>query len=345
MNWNRNIAIFYSSLITIMILVSDTTRVPFYVIFRNRLYWVCRWVLFLVLTPKLLNKYASKYWPKTLSATLIFLAVFFRIRKFNLEMNTACYRLRTDTFDNYYDGNTPVNKNLIPQYLPKSFIRDEAEINIPEVSCKLRAHRIYFCWNYFLDEYTHDEIWKRQTPCKKRHNADRAAVFKDLIPDPKTQVLGWNRPDTGPANYDVLNVVKKVVPYFGEELAVPTSPDDIENSPKEFFIDFRGKNSEKGIPIVKAKDFRKYDPEIKERLEGKEESLEHPSIIRIFYDTTSRFRFYRKFKKTIKFLTNLKHHPDSTYEVNEMLKFHTHAGFTDPNQVAYDYGISYDQCT
>jgi hypothetical protein len=299
-----------------------------------------KWIIFFFAVPKLLNRYAKNYKPRVLAILIIGVVLFWRIGSFNREMNQACFRLRTDTFDNYYDGITPVPKKFMPKYLPKSYNRGEEFIDLEQVKCKLRSSSFSMCWDYYFSENVHKEIWETQTTCKARHNADLASVFKDRIPDPKTQVLGWRKPDNSPKNFPTLNVVRKVVPYFAKELAEPTDPIEIKDSPKEFFIDFRGKNAKKGKPIVQAKDFRKFDPEIKKRMEGKDESYDHPSVLRIFYDTTSRFRFYRKFPKTIKFLTNLKNNPDSTHEVVESLKFHNHAGFTNPNQIAYNYGIS-----
>jgi hypothetical protein len=109
-------------------------------------------------------------------------------------------------------------------------------------------------------------------------------------------------------------------------------------------VDFRGDHKNLGKAVIKAKDFTKFDPEIQQRLEYVSESAEHPSVLRLFLDTTSRFRFYRKFKRTIRFLTNLKHDPESEYIVEENLKQHNVAGFTAPNQIAYTHGVSDDQC-
>ena len=67
-------------------------------------------------------------------------------------------------------------------------------------------------------------------------------------------------------------------------------------------------------------------------------------MIRLFLDTTSKFRFYRKFKKTMRYLTNLKHDPHTQYMVIENTKQHNVAGWTNPNQIAYTHGVSTDQC-
>jgi Protein of unknown function (DUF229) len=105
------------------------------------------------------------------------------------------------------------------------------------------------------------------------------------------------------------------------------------------FVDFRGEYGEKGKLIVKAKDFTKYDGKIQQRL--KNESLDKPTIIQIFMDTTSRFQFYRMFKKTIRYLTELKHNPQTEYEVIENLRHHNLGDFTDPNQLGFAYGIGW----
>lgn len=130
--------------------------------------------------------------------------------------------------------------------------------------------------------------------------------------------------------------------YYQKNLTKKVDASDIQNSDKEMFIDFRGEHRDKGKLIVQAKDFSKTKAEIASRL--KEESVNRPSIIKIFIDTTSRFRFYRKFKKTIKFLTELKHNPESRHMVLENLKHHNVGGNTDPNQLAFVYGVSYEQC-
>ena len=121
-------------------------------------------------------------------------------------------------------------------------------------------------------------------------------------------------------------------------------PSEIEKSSKEFFIDFRGENSEMGKMIIKPKNFAEHDPEIKERLENKNDNLNRPSVVNLFLDTTSKYRFYRKFKKTIKFLTDLKHDPESAHKVVENERFHSVAGFTDPNQLGHTHGVSSRQC-
>jgi Protein of unknown function (DUF229) len=36
-------------------------------------------------------------------------------------MKIACYRFQTDRFDNFYDGVTPVDISLQPQFKPKEF--------------------------------------------------------------------------------------------------------------------------------------------------------------------------------------------------------------------------------
>jgi hypothetical protein len=236
-----------------------------------------------------------------------------------------------------------VDKDLIPKYKPKTFVRDILNINLPEVKCKLRSFKFKHCWNYYINEYAHKEVWDSQLTCKERHNAKRAHYFKNLIPKPKTQVLSWKRPDATEKNWVNINAVNLLRRYFNG-LIEPADPKEIEEGPKEFFIDYRGKNSVLGKALIEPKDFTKYDPKIAARMKDKEESVDHPSVIRIFFDTTSKHRFYRKYKKSIKFLTNLKHNPKGTYEVIESLKFHTHAGFTEPNQIAYSYGVSWDQC-
>lgn len=139
-----------------------------------------------------------------------------------------------------------------------------------------------------------------------------------------------------------MNAYLKTALYYQNELIKRVDPREIEESDKEMFIDFRGKFKDKGKLIVRAKDFTKTNPVIASRV--KDETVDRPSVIKIFLDTTSRFRFYRKFKKTIKFLTNLKYNRDSSHTVIENLKHHNLGGFTDPNQLAYTYGVSYEQC-
>ena len=67
-------------------------------------------------------------------------------------------------------------------------------------------------------------------------------------------------------------------------------------------------------------------------------------MINIFLDTTSRYRFYRLFPRTIKFLTNLKHDPYSLHKVVENERIHSVLGMTEPNVIGHTHGVSSKQC-
>jgi hypothetical protein len=65
-----------------------------------------------------------------------------------------------------------------------------------------------------------------------------------------------------------MNDKDKIAGYVGHQLAKPIKASKMTSNSQEFFIDFRGENSEMGKVVVKAKDLTKFDSDIKERLEG-----------------------------------------------------------------------------
>jgi Protein of unknown function (DUF229) len=213
-------------------------------------------------------------------------------------------------------------------------------VNVDSIACKLKADSFYLCFHYFYDEYRHDETYSSMKPCTERHTAQKAEVFKKLLKN-KEEILGWAPPDVTYKRKNDMNNFFLAAKYYENELIHTVKADEIENSDKEFFIDFRGPNKDKGKIIVKAKDFTKYKQSIKER-GALEDSPDKPTIIQFFIDTTSRFRFYRTFAKTIKYLTELKHNPESEYEVIENTRHHAFAGWTNPNQIGFAYGVSWN---
>jgi hypothetical protein len=283
------------------------------------------------------KKFQKKFKPCVLASIIYVILIVIFVIRFKYSMNIACYRLQTDTFDNYYDGYTSVDDEFIPDFLPSSFERGYSKNNIDAVDCKLKSDQYTYCWNYYFNEFEHWAVYSSQTECSKTNTAERASYFKDQIDDPKTKVLSYENADPGPSRVESREAYERLKEYYNDELVTSVDPSEIENSEKELFFDFRDKTGV-GKSIIKPKDFTLHYPAIASRL--KDESAEHPSVIRIFLDTTSKYRFYRKFPKSVKFLTSLKHNPSSSHRVVENIKQHNGAGFTNPNQIAFTTGVS-----
>jgi hypothetical protein len=285
------------------------------------------------------KKVQKRFKPYQVAGAVYFTLILLAKLKYNSSMKRACYRLQTDTFDNYYDGYTGLNRQLLPKYLPQSFQRGQKYLNLEGVKCKINSMDQDRCYGYFFSEYEHWSVYEHQVSCAKQHTAKLANYFKKMLNNPEEQVVSWKNPEHSENTYQMIGAYKPMESFYLKDIMTVVDANEIQNGDKELFIDFRGENSELGKVIPVARDRSKFDPKIKTRL--KEESPDKPSVLRIFMDTTSKYRFYRKFKKTIKFLTNLKNNPSSNHRVVENTKHHNVAGFTDPNQLAFTHGISF----
>jgi hypothetical protein len=330
---------FYNFLVVYFYFLSNETEKPLYRMYWHRHFSVLKifiqaWAVYL-----LLKHCQTKYDPKKASYIVYGLYLVYACVKLYFKMTRACHRMRTDTFDNYYDGYTKVDKNFLPDFLPSSFKRGEKYTNPHKVSCKIDADSYYFCLNYYLNGYEHWSVYGGQKSCANTQSKHKSKIFKKQLEDPETEVLGWARSDNNKQNPNALNAYFTTMEYFNSVLAQPMNPAEMDTNESEFFIDFRGKkNSKYGKAVVKVKDYEELNPDSK--WEVKQESAKQPSILKLYMDTTSKYRFYRKFKRTIRFLTNLKHDPDSLFQVVENTKQHNVAGFTVPNQLAYTRGVS-----
>jgi hypothetical protein len=147
-------------------------------LFRNRLFWVLKWVVLAQGTSWLLRKYAAKYCPGKIFWALVLLVCHFKHGQFNADMAQACHRMKTDTLTNYYDGLNTLPNSLIPEYLPKKFERGEEFINIKHVKCKLRAWNYVHCWGYYTNTMYTSAVWGSQSSCGSRNSASRSEIFK-----------------------------------------------------------------------------------------------------------------------------------------------------------------------
>lgn len=78
----------------------------------------------------------------------------YMVLKFTFKMHTSCKRMRTDTFDNFYDGYT--DNGETPKFMPPNFEeRSDKTINLPEVSCVLNMNDYYLCFHYYINEMMH----------------------------------------------------------------------------------------------------------------------------------------------------------------------------------------------
>jgi len=108
---------------------------------------------------------------------------------------------------------------------------------------------------------------------------------------------------------------------------------DIDQDDREVFIDF---NTEKSGELK-----YKLKPLNSTRMEEiGPEGDHHKSILRIFIDTTSRNRFYRRFPKTREFLKNYIPSEDKSKAIYEFFRLHSIKGFTAPNLIASVYGYN-----
>lgn len=178
-------------------------------------------------------------------------------------MKIACYRHQTDRFDNFYDGVTPVNQELQPLFKPTQFLRGYEISNPSELKCKINTNETGVCWNYYFHEYQHDIVYGTQQSCKVNQTPELAKVFKNKLQNPKTKVLGWENLNNKKEFKNIRQVIFPLYDYMNSNLIKIVDPSEIENSSKEFFIDFRGENSQLGKMIIKPKNFALYDPEIK----------------------------------------------------------------------------------
>jgi hypothetical protein len=83
----------------------------------------------------------------------------------------------------------------------------------------------------------------------------------------------------------------------------------------------------------------KTDPEVAERVKALDD--DHYNILHIFIDTVSRNNFFRKYKKTTKFLQEHYHTKGKSKRVYEFFRMHSIRGYTFPNLFASTYGIAY----
>ena len=72
----------------------------------------------------------------------------------------------------------------------------------------------------------------------------------------------------------------------------------LKNGDEEVYVDFR--EDPKGKLVLKVRDLIKKDPNVRERV--KKLDKQHFNILHLFVDTVSRNNFFRKYKKTTKFL-------------------------------------------
>jgi hypothetical protein len=109
---------------------------------------------------------------------------------------------------------------------------------------------------------------------------------------------------------------------------------DLESSQSELFLDFR--KNPLGEAIIKVKDRTKTNPTLKQRLKDTDE--DHPNVLNIFVDTVSRDRIWRKYKRMVQVLADIKNNKDIKAEVYEHKMLFSIGGWTMPNKSAWFYG-------
>lgn len=111
--------------------------------------------------------------------------------------------------------------------------------------------------------------------------------------------------------------------------------EELENGKNELFLDFR-KNSQ-GELKLKLRNLIKSDKKIAERVKNEEKKF--PNVAYIFIDTVSRQEFWRKYKKTARFLEKFHHKKNKKLRAYEFTKLHSIRPYTFPNLFASNYGL------
>ena len=84
--------------------------------------------------------------------------------------------------------------------------------------------------------------------------------------------------------------------------------------------------------IIKVRDLIKGNKTMEERVKPLDK--DHLNILHIFIDTVSRNNFFRKYKKTAKFLSENYHAEKKKKRVYEFHRVHSIRGYTFPNLFA-----------
>lgn len=114
--------------------------------------------------------------------------------------------------------------------------------------------------------------------------------------------------------------------------------EEIDSGKEEIYVDFRNKTS--GELIIKVRNLIKGNKQMEERVKLLDK--DHLNILHIFVDTVSRNNFFRKYKKTSKFLQENYHSEKKKKRVYEFHRLHSIRGYTFPNLFASTYGMAYD---
>ena len=117
-----------------------------------------------------------------------------------------------------------------------------------------------------------------------------------------------------------------------------SSQKEIDNGPREAFIDFRG---EKPEAVIKVRNLLKVKPSLKKRVKNIDE--EHLNVMHIFLDTVGRSNFHRKYANTLKFLKKYHYLNKKKTRVYEFFRLHSIRGYTFPNLFGSLYGAAYDR--
>jgi len=115
-----------------------------------------------------------------------------------------------------------------------------------------------------------------------------------------------------------------------------SSQEEIDNGPREAFIDMRG---EKAKAVIKVRDLLKTNEEMKKRVLPVDK--DHMNVLHIFLDTVGRSNFHRKYANTLKFLRKYHHMKKEKLRVYEFYRLHSIRGYTFPNLFGSLYGVAY----
>lgn len=113
--------------------------------------------------------------------------------------------------------------------------------------------------------------------------------------------------------------------------------DTFDNGEREVFIDFR--NTYEGEFVLKVRDLKKTDPEVKKRVQPLDDG--HYNVLMVFIDTLSRANFHRKYHQTKAILQKYHYLQKQKLRAYEFFRMHSIRGYTFPNLFASTYGVPY----
>ena len=116
--------------------------------------------------------------------------------------------------------------------------------------------------------------------------------------------------------------------------------EELKNSDREFFIDFR---DQEPTAHIEVRNLITNNPDLRRRV--KKVDKDHLNILEIFIDTVGRANFHRKYHSTKELLKKYHYLNKGNKRVYEFFRLHSIRGYTFPNLFASAYGVEYNRWT